>query len=162
MPAGFFKKPPFGSTGVCIDMTPMIDIVFQLLAFFIFTLRILTPEGDLAIELPQRPAPGAPSIRAAIPLRIELFAAEGGSLREVRLNGAAVADMLALRARVEELVADDPLLAAEMEAHLICDEGLAYHHTMGAVTAVSGRRGPGDVLEPLVRKVRLASPRKRL
>ena len=31
--------PKLASAGVSIDMTPMIDIVFQLLAFFIFTLR---------------------------------------------------------------------------------------------------------------------------
>jgi len=155
------KAPAFESVGVHIDMTPMIDIVFQLLAFFIFTLRILKPEGDLMIEMPQPEASGAPSIRAAIPLRIELTAAADGSLQEIRLNGAAVADMAALRARVEKFVGDDPLLAAEARADLICDEGLAYHHTMDAITAVSGRRGSAGDLEPLVRKVRLARPEPR-
>ncbi|NBP80347.1 hypothetical protein EBU58_06445, partial [bacterium] len=29
-----------------INMTPMIDIVFQLLAFFIMSLKIVQPEGD--------------------------------------------------------------------------------------------------------------------
>ena len=32
-------------------MTPMIDIVFQLLIFFIMTFKITAPEGDFYIDL---------------------------------------------------------------------------------------------------------------
>ena len=50
-----------------INMTPMIDIVFQLLAFFIMTLKIVQPEGDFDVRMPlgaaaaaaRAPAPGA-------------------------------------------------------------------------------------------------------
>ena len=38
------RLPPMDNTG--LNMTPMIDIVFQLLSFFIFTLKITTQEGD--------------------------------------------------------------------------------------------------------------------
>ena len=37
---------------IAIDMTPMIDIVFQLLTFFIMTLKIATAEGDFQIRMP--------------------------------------------------------------------------------------------------------------
>ena len=37
---------------ISIDMTPMIDIVFQLLSFFIFTLKISAQEGDFMIKMP--------------------------------------------------------------------------------------------------------------
>ena len=33
-------------------MTPMIDIVFQLLVFFIMTFKIVAPEGDFNIKMP--------------------------------------------------------------------------------------------------------------
>ena len=35
------------------DMTPMIDMVFQLLIFFILTLNIVDPEGDFNLRLPK-------------------------------------------------------------------------------------------------------------
>ncbi len=40
-------------TEVSVDMTPMIDVVFQLLIFFMCTLRFITLEGMLAAQLPK-------------------------------------------------------------------------------------------------------------
>jgi biopolymer transport protein ExbD len=148
------RRPVFSSPGVGIDMTPMIDIVFQLLAFFIFTLRILTHEGDLAIQMPLGVAPGQPSITALPPLEITFTAAEDGSLAEIRLNRQLVKDMPTLRARALELISGDRLLAAELEADLHCDEGLLYQHTIAAITALTGRRDAAGRIEPLIRKVR--------
>ena len=149
------KLPAFSLADVSIDMTPMIDIVFQLLAFFIFTLRIVSLEGDLSIQMPQRPAPRAASLTAALPLKVELIAAADGSLARILLNGQDVADMAALRGRVVELAGGDAARAQELEADLHCDEGLAYQHAVAAVTALSGRRDAAGRIEPLIRKVRL-------
>ena len=148
------KPPTFESAGVNIDMTPMIDIVFQLLAFFIFTLRIVAAEGDLAIQMRLTPVLGQPSITALPPLQIKLTAAADGSLAGIRLNERAVSDMPALRARIVELISGNQHLAAEMEADLFCDESLAYEHTMAAITAISGRRDASGRIEPLIHKVR--------
>ncbi|MFT5528125.1 MAG: biopolymer transport protein ExbD, partial [Pirellulaceae bacterium] len=35
-----------------LQMTPMIDIVFQLLVFFIMTFKIVAMEGDFNIKMP--------------------------------------------------------------------------------------------------------------
>ena len=35
---------------IVLQMTPMIDIVFQLLVFFVFTFKIVLPEGDFNIR----------------------------------------------------------------------------------------------------------------
>ena len=35
------------------SMAPMIDVVFQLLIFFMLTLKIIEPEGDFSINMPQ-------------------------------------------------------------------------------------------------------------
>ena len=37
---------------IAIDMTPMIDVVFQLLIFFMCTLKMVEPEGDFDISMP--------------------------------------------------------------------------------------------------------------
>jgi len=148
------KALPFESAGVSIDMTPMIDIVFQLLAFFIFTLRIVSQEGDLSMKMPASIGPGQASMTALPPLKIDLTAAADGSLREIRLNGQAIQDMRSLRARIEELIGGSPPIAAELEADLHCDAGLAYQHAIAAVTAISGRRDPSGHIQPLIQKVR--------
>jgi len=148
------KRPAFASTGVNIDMTPLIDIVFQLLAFFIFTLRIISQEGDLAIQMPLERGPSVQPVAFLPPLQINLTAKADGSLAEIRLNNQRVADMPALRARIVELIGGSNQVAAELEADLHCDEGLAYQHTLAAVTAISGRRNSSGRIEPLLHKVR--------
>ncbi len=35
-----------------LQMTPMIDVVFQLLIFFMFTFKIATQEGDFNVKMP--------------------------------------------------------------------------------------------------------------
>ncbi|MFN0018882.1 MAG: ExbD/TolR family protein [Pirellulaceae bacterium] len=149
-----FKRPAFASAGVNIDMTPMIDIVFQLLAFFIFTLRIVTQEGDLAIQMPLERAPSQQPVAFLPPLQINLAAKADGSLAEIRLNDQRVAGMSELRARIVELIGGSDQVAADLEADLHCDEGLAYQHALAAVTAISGRRNSSGRIEPLLHKVR--------
>ena len=51
-----------------INMTPMIDIVFQLLAFFIMTLKIVQPEGDFDVRMPLGAAAAAAPRRPVPPL----------------------------------------------------------------------------------------------
>ena len=53
-----------GSERIVLQMTPMIDVVFQLLVFFIFTFRIVAQEGDFHVKMPAaapRTPPEAPS-----------------------------------------------------------------------------------------------------
>ncbi len=50
-----------GPTKVEIPMAPMIDIVFQLLIFFMLNLKIVAPEGNFNINMPI----GAPAAAAA-------------------------------------------------------------------------------------------------
>lgn len=149
------KRPAFASTGVRLDMTPLIDIVFQLLAFFILTLRVLSHEGDLAIRMPLSADSGQPPpVTFLPPLQINLTALADGSLAEIRLNNQPVANMPALRQRIVEIIGGNEQAAAELEADLHCDERLAYQHTIAAVTAISGRKDTSGHIQPLVQKVR--------
>mgnify|MGYP001590881132 CR=1 FL=1 len=149
------KRPAFASSGVSLDMTPMIDIVFQLLAFFILTLRILSHEGDLTIRMPLAADPGLPPpVTFLPPMQIKLTAQGDGSLAEIRLNNQPIASMPALRQRIVEIIGGNEQVAAELEADLHCDAGLAYQHTIAAVTAISGRKDSSGHIQPLVHKVR--------
>ncbi|MEK6237543.1 MAG: biopolymer transporter ExbD, partial [Planctomycetales bacterium] len=49
------------SEKVELQMTPMIDIVFQLLVFFVMTFKIVSQEGDFDIKMPlAAPSEGTP------------------------------------------------------------------------------------------------------
>ena len=48
-----------GKDKIELQMTPMIDIVFQLLVFFIMTFKIVAQEGDFNIKMPV----SAPTLR---------------------------------------------------------------------------------------------------
>ena len=41
-----------GQDKIELQMTPMIDIVFQLLVFFIMTFKIVSQEGDFNVKMP--------------------------------------------------------------------------------------------------------------
>ncbi len=77
------KKNPFLDTKDGVDLTPMIDVVFLLLAFFMVTTD-LTQEADLGITLP---AIAEPDPNATPPDEHIVEIAPSG---EVRLNGAVM------------------------------------------------------------------------
>ncbi len=57
------------------DMTPMIDVVFQLLIFFMLTIKFKTLEGKLAAYLPKdvgvNTSPAEPKEKVEIKLKVE-------------------------------------------------------------------------------------------
>ena len=149
------RSRPLG--GVKIDMTPMIDIVFQLLVFFALTLKVASLEGDLAMQPPAKGAIDSPQSQLVPPLVVALRADGQGNLRSVELNGRPLASISALHEEVATILGTDPALAAQAEARLACDEHLAYEHTIAAVTALSGTRFANGEIQPLVGKVRFVN-----
>jgi biopolymer transport protein ExbD len=121
-------------------MTPMIDIVFQLLAFFILTFRIVVPEGDFGLTMPSAaPTPSAVP-QLVEPLHVHLAADAAGNLTDVLVNGRSLGTDLNALHRHVALVAgiEGPTnLRADVEVKLDCDPQLHYEHTMAALTAVS-------------------------
>ncbi len=137
-------------------MTSMIDVVFQLLAFFIVSFKIVQQEGDLAIKMPAAQVEDAPSIDFSLSLQVHLQAGAAGELAGIQMSGQAIADTQALRARVEQIAAAAPGDIDQLSVNLICDPALRYEHAMAALTAVSGKRS-GDRVLPLASNVRLVS-----
>ena len=74
---------------VPVDMTPMIDVVFQLLTFFMLTLKTVIVEGDFNIRMPLGSSAGPADVDIP-PLIVKMTATPEGSLSDVRLGGKGI------------------------------------------------------------------------
>ena len=148
---------------IAIDMTPMIDVVFQLMSFFMCTLKVVTPEGDFNVRMPMAAAAAAaPDDQQVPPVRVKLSAGADGSLASIAMNGSAVADFEELRRKVISLVGTDTgpnSLAEKTEVELDCDYSLKYANVVRAITAVSGKVQDGQSVE-LIKKIKFTPPKK--
>jgi biopolymer transport protein ExbD len=148
-----------------LQMTPMIDIVFQLLTFFIMSFKVVSQEGDFNIKMPlAAPQAGRPDDALLPPLKLQLLADADGRLRAdgIQLNDRVFADFGGLRAYIRGLVGDDagPGSVGDVEIEVDADYQLRYAHTIDAVTAVSGYvDADGNVIK-LIEKINFAPPEK--
>ncbi len=154
-----------GEEKVALQMTPMIDIVFQLLVFFIMTFKIAALEGDFSITMPQAPSEGEPDPTQLPPIVVRLRAQENGELADVRLNakslGTGEMAFMRLRSEMRALVGDERGPGtAEPEVELDCDYNLKYTYVIDAITAVSGYKMETGEVERLVEKIRFSRLRK--
>ena len=127
-----------------LQMTPMIDIVFQLLVFFIMTFKIVAQEGDFNIKMPlATQQAGMPEESPILTMHVRLRAGPSGRLLSsggIVVNGEYVFDTPAeLHNYVISIVGgDEPAAREDAEVELDCDYGLHYEHVIEAITAVSG------------------------
>jgi len=145
-----------------LQMTPMIDIVFQLLIFFILTFKIVSIEGDFNIKMPV----AAPSTGAVapplMPINVRLLASADGELAGIQLGERSLASFAELRNEVLAMIGTPGPdgFASEMEVELDCDYNLKYSYTMDAITAVSGFiDAEANRVVPLIEKIKLAPAR---
>jgi biopolymer transport protein ExbD len=145
-----------------IDMTPMIDIVFQLLTFFCMTLKVTEEEGDFNIKMPlAAPRAGVPDPNQLPPMKVRMRADSAGNLVELVLNERSFSGPTRwkqLHNHIASLVGDGSL-AASAEVELDCDYALKYEHVIEAITAVSGTIGPNGDIVKLVEKIKFSPPR---
>lgn len=145
-----------------IDMTPMIDIVFQLLTFFCMTLRVSSAEGDFNIKMPlAAPRAGLPDPNQLPPMKVRMRADANGNLIELSLNDRLYSGQdrwKQLHNHIASLVGEGSL-AASAEVELDCDFRLKYEYVIEAITAVSGTVGPEGQIIKLVEKIKFAPPR---
>ena len=146
-----------------IDMTPMIDIVFQLLTFFCMTLRVASAEGDFNIKMPlAAPRAGMPDPNQLPPMKVRLRADDAGNLVELSLNDRVFsgADRFKqLHSHIASLVGEGSL-AASAEVELDADFGLKYEHVIEAITSVSGSVAADGQIIKLVEKIKFSPPRQ--
>ena len=152
-----------GGEKIELQMTPMIDIVFQLLVFFIMTFKIVAQEGDFNIKMPlAAPSEGAPEDDALPPMKVRLRADAGGNPSGIMLNDKAFSDYRSLNDYMIGIIGNErgPGSVQETaEVELDCDYNLRYEHVISAVTAVSGFVDDGGNIVKLVEKIKFSPPR---
>lgn len=88
-------------------MTPMIDVVFLLLVFFLWSSSFELPEFDLPSSLAEPPAGLSDVVEAAPPPEafdeLVITLSRQGDAVAISLNGAELADTEALAARLAEI-----------------------------------------------------------
>jgi biopolymer transport protein ExbD len=149
-------------------MTPMIDVVFQMLTFFIFTFRVVQVEGDFNIRMPASQASAKPLEDAeTTTIKIRMRAQENGDLASLSYNAkqltpttGSLFDELHLRIREEYSDGSGPnAKAGTTEAEFECDYNLKYVNVINAITAISGfKLGSGDDAKVvrLIEKIKFA------
>jgi biopolymer transport protein ExbD len=150
-----------GDEKIELQMTPMIDIVFQLLVFFIMSFKIVAQEGDFDIKMPiPSRAEGLPD-QSSLPMLLRLRAADDGRLAGLSLNGQPFNTFSEVHNYIIGIVgSDEPELRENAEVELDCDYDLNYENVIEAITAVSGYidSTTGKVVK-LVEKIKFAPPK---
>jgi len=151
-----------------IQMAPMIDVVFQLLIFFMLTLKIIEPEGDFNINMPiAAPARERPDDLKLPDIKVRLVADPNGVLSELRLgqrnlgNGAAAFERL--NREILTLIGGRPggPLAKDVEVELDPDYHLNNEFLIRAISACTGRIDPASKQTVrYIEKIKFAPPRR--
>ena len=141
------------------NMTPMIDVVFQLLSFFMFTLRISEVEGNFNIKMPSPAKAMAQNIDMQASLKVQLTANPDGTLKGILFNGKPMRDFAALRSQIVSFVGNDQARKENAEVELACDYNLHYRYAIDAITHVSGYREPGGQLVRLIQNIQFEPPK---
>jgi len=145
---------------ITLQMTPMIDIVFQLLVFFVFTFKIILPEGDFNIRMPSAQASETSQSSETPLLKVRLRAAADGELAQVQLGDIVFdgnAPFAHLQGEIRGLIGDSGGPGStEQEVEIEADYELKYRYTMNAITAITGYIDDNGEQHKLVEKVRFA------
>ncbi len=161
---GYDKEPD----DTKLQTTPLIDVVFQLLVFFIMTYKVTAMEGDYNIRMPTA-APQqtmSPDTLEDV-LIVTLNADEDRNLasidvkfglEEKRYTRDSGADAMfeALRTFVIGAVAGstDPTSASEIEAEIESSFDLRYEETVRAIEAISGYKTDDKQIIKLIEKIK--------
>lgn len=150
---------------VMFPVTPMLDMAFQLLAFFVLTFQVPTGETHLDLDLPVTAAalPGAqrgqsragPVVKADSDLendlRVRVEADDLGDLKSLRLGESPLPDVNALGDRLRRYVG--LLENKPLRVRIVADDTLRYE-VVAQVMAACSAAG--------VATIRLASPTSEL
>lgn len=146
------------------QMAPMIDVVFQLLIFFMLTLKISEPEGDFNINMPIS-GPAEQSDELPLPdLKVRLISDANGNLAEVRLGSDSLGNgpdvFSQLNARILKIVGTPTEKPSEQQVEIDADYNLRYEYGVHAIGACTGKKGPGGQLIRYVEKIKFAKVKK--
>jgi biopolymer transport protein ExbD len=174
------KKRAGMSDKIEINMTPMIDVVFQLLTFFLFSIKAVDSEGNFSVKMPTPSNNPIPDIKEeALPKALKLSANADGFLTQVGFEGssypvevpslvdlnrkqidaamtnAAKGAFEKIHQKVLALSGPTGAKGKDFEIELDCSPQLKYHYIIQAIDAVSGHYDPAsDTIVPLIEKIK--------
>jgi len=106
---------------VTLELTPLIDMVFQLLIFFLLTttFAVNVREGGLEVDLPRAKSAQIPSLSRQVVIAI---------LKDGRMvvGGETVSDEQ-LRRKLEQVAKEDPRTMVVVQADKAVDHGHVVH-----------------------------------
>jgi biopolymer transport protein ExbD len=144
------------------SMTPMIDIVFQLNIFFLFTFKIVLPEGDFNVQMPSPAATQAAEPSELPPLRLVMKAAPTGQLADLQLAGRSFGNGRDAFAQLQNYVRTQVVAAGEaakeQEVEIDADYNLDYDYIVRAITAVTGYIENGEP-HKLIERIKFTPPK---
>jgi len=176
------KRPPT-SDKVDLNMTPMIDIVFQLLTFFLFSIKQVDTEGSFTIKMPTPSSKPSELDEPAFPKALVMNADARGWLTSISFEGKKYSvpapenteglkpsdrakafnqannAFNSVHQQVLSMVGSNaPGGAKALEVELDCSPNLKYSYVIQAINAVSGHK-EADVVRPLIEKIKF-KPRR--
>jgi biopolymer transport protein ExbD len=122
-------RDPDQAEEMTLNLTPLIDVVFQLLVFFMVATTFLDPERELEIELPEASHSAEPG---EAPREVVINVARDGTLY---LGGAAV-DRATLDAALKQAAASDPSTPVTIRG-----DRLSHHEAVVGVMDACGAAG---------------------
>lgn len=155
-----------GPSKVDIPMAPMIDIVFQLLIFFMLNLKIIAPEGSFNVNMPIGAPTASPDAPQTPDIKVRLVADDAGNLAQLMLGDNRLgnddraferlnSEILKLIGRPGAAMADD------VQVEIDADFDLRYEYTIKAVSKCTGRLdSKGNVIR-YVEKIKFAPPKRK-
>ncbi len=158
-----------GERKIDVNMTPMIDVVFQLLIFFMCTLKVIEPEGDFDISMPLG-APSAASVTDADlpPFKVRMEADAAGDLQTLFFNGTSLGGgeqaLAKLNSEVFRAITALQAIGQEQqekqEVEIDPDYDLHYRYIINAIGACSGRLGPNGIPVRYISRIKFAPRRE--
>ena len=148
------------------QMAPMIDVVFQLLIFFMLTLKITAEEGDFGINMPIGSSGADSNELPPTEIKIRLQANPDGTLANASVGANSYGNGPDVFERINSRVitlAGPPSGGPndDMEVTIDADYNLNYNYVIQAVSAATGKVDPRSG-RPVryVDKIKFAPPRR--
>ncbi|MGZ0172902.1 MAG: ExbD/TolR family protein [Planctomycetales bacterium] len=146
------------------NMSAMIDIVFQLLIFFMITLQISEPEGDFNINMP---AQGQPTDDNELPpypdIKVKLQANPDGTLSGLffgsRNLGIGPAAFERLNKEILKVIGqENNPITKDMAVEIDADYNLHFSNVINAVGACTGRVDKRGNVVKYIEKIKFKPP----
>ncbi|MCA8997943.1 MAG: biopolymer transporter ExbD [Planctomycetaceae bacterium] len=145
-----------------MQMSAMIDIVFQLLIFFMLTLKIIAPEGDFNINMPLGAvAPSDDQPPPPLDLKVKIEANPDGSLKQLYFGSRGLGNEFPgsfdrLNNEIAQVAGGGQGgFSDDLEVELIPDYNLHYRYIVKAISACRGRM-IGDRQVTYIEKIKFA------